>query len=285
MAIEGQESEDDQFVSVVLLIDVSGSMRKRDPELEGRRAAANLLIDRLLLGDQAAVVGYSRDVMVRRELTLIGKEEDREHLKRGLDGLEDDKESEHVAALRVAFEQLENDTSGRKKFVVFLTDGRFNAPTDSQSEKLRATVSDFRDKEWPIFPVAFGEKADREMLGRIAATTRATEPCDAEDQDQLLGCFQQIFNEFKEAHTEEIDPVCLVSGDTDEKRFYVPQFTRHVSIVLSRGELQTDPGQALGFSVRDPSGGLVDTLPRRNGFDVFPLTSEQLSQGWWTIGN
>ena len=79
-----------------------------------------------------------------------------------------------LGALAAAFAQLEQDETDNPKVVVFLTDGQLLA-AEAESQEYIAAFDDllksYRAKEWPVFPIYFGQDVDRQFLGNIAEVT------------------------------------------------------------------------------------------------------------------
>ncbi len=148
-------------VSVVLLLDLTGSMRNELPAL---RASALKLIGSLRPSDSVAVYGFNDTVSERQSFTSNKDEAMRAILHTRASGVT----ALHDALVRVA--HLLHGRPGKKAIVVF-TDGVDNASTlvmDRAVEQAKATGA-------PIYTIAYGAALGSAILTRqLADLSRAT---------------------------------------------------------------------------------------------------------------
>ena len=191
---------------VVLIVDISGSMQRNDPDAI-RVSAARLFVDLSRDGDRLAVVtmGGASTTSVKIKLTRFSSWLDstnlgRRQVKQDLEELAS-APGEHTfmgKALDVAYDILDRTEPGRFQYVVMLTDG---LPTGEAPAALSDALARYeRKRYWRVFPVALGQEIDFTFLqSRIAAPTngvafRAATPAD------LIRVYTEIFALVRENH-------------------------------------------------------------------------------------
>ncbi|MCX6033018.1 MAG: VWA domain-containing protein [Chloroflexi bacterium] len=191
---------------VVLIVDISGSMQRNDPEAV-RVSAARLFVDLARDGDRVAVVtmGGPTTTEVKIKLTRLSSWMDntsfgRRQMKQDLETLANapGENTFMGKALDLAYDILEKTEPGRLQYVVMLTDG---LPTGESANALTDALDRYRRKHyWRIFPVALGKEIDYAFLqDKVAAPTngvafKAATPAD------LIRVYTEIFALTRENH-------------------------------------------------------------------------------------
>jgi VWFA-related protein len=178
-----------QPLSLVLTLDASGSMKKREPELiEAARAFVGALRkeDALAVALFSDTVSFAHDLSTNRQASLdaIGKYQ-------ALGGTAlFDAISDSLLRLR--------DASGRRVLVV-MTDGRDenNPGTGPGSRRtLNDAVKELKESGATVFTIGLGTNIDAAALERLATMSggRALFP---QDVDQLRGEFQRVIEDLR----------------------------------------------------------------------------------------
>lgn len=264
-------------VTVMLVVDDSKSMMQTDPG-QRRGLGGRLLIERLFPEDRIATVLFSREARVVGSLTEVQSDQNRDRLKSSMSLLRSSGSTDMLAALTQAFAELERDSTGNPKLVVFLTDGRLLTP-GAEPDRYTAAFEDllkaYRANEWPVFPISFGMEADSAFMSNIAEVTGG-QTCDAPTDTQLAACFQTVLDQFKETERVlTVPPRCLQAGETADFPVYADPYAKQLSVVVA----QEDPsGQTV---VLDPAGS-PGGVPRQEGIFRF-YNFGRPAEGTWTV--
>lgn len=160
-------------IRTVIVFDNSGSMKKNDP---GRmsEAAARLYFELARPGDEVALVAFDERAKV---VIPIGHRPSRDEVAKAMDGLRFTGPTTNIgAALEAAAEALGDHTpAGRKDRVLLITDGQVDLGA-SRAEQVKGEVAriagplavSFRERDTPIYTIAFTHEADRELLEKVA---------------------------------------------------------------------------------------------------------------------
>ncbi|HEY0738343.1 MAG TPA: VWA domain-containing protein [Herpetosiphonaceae bacterium] len=152
--------------NIVLVVDTSGSMR--GDKIEEAKAGLELFLSRLLNEDRVAMVTFSSTpevVVPMAELT-----ENRLQLQGAIQNIEVSGQTAMFDALREARRVLEADIEDRNRInaIVLLSDGADTAQTSTFED----VKNDFNETDISIFPIAYGEDAEKEVLQQIADFSR-----------------------------------------------------------------------------------------------------------------
>jgi uncharacterized protein YegL len=173
-------------VDVALVIDASMSMIRSDPQRK-RVAAAREFLNLAESGGRVGEVGvvtFSNRAEVRAPLTSLA---DKDKLIASLSGVPSDGQTNMDDALAAAEEMLAEGKSG-KKAIVFLTDGR------NEPRRYQETHLELARKNIEIYSVGLSDRADYELLERMAADTGGKVFRAATDVD-LLAIYRRIASE------------------------------------------------------------------------------------------
>lgn len=224
-------------IDVVMLIDSSGSMSKSDPG-QLNLTASHMLIDLLSPGDRVSLVDFDSKASVIAPLTAVSSQADRDALSAKLSAITAVGSTDYAAALSAARAQLAGDQdSGRRKVVIFLTDGRPEPATKSNDSNfmtdylagLETTIAEFAARGWPVHTVGLGNQPDQALLRDFALDTggayyRVTNPAD------LTGVFASILTEAKGLYLGAKYDRSLASGSSADT-ITVDAFTRAMTVV------------------------------------------------------
>jgi VWFA-related protein len=147
-------------LSLVLALDRSGSMR--GAPLDRARVAAQELVDGLRPDDWAAVVTFGDDVR-----TVIGLTDDRDALRRALDGWQATDAATHLhQAIYDAINRARSAPTALAAVLV-LTDGRDEGSALTLDDAIRHAT----EASLPVYAVGVGAKSDTQSLRRLTVLT------------------------------------------------------------------------------------------------------------------
>jgi Ca-activated chloride channel family protein len=152
--------------NIVLVVDTSGSMRGE--KIEEAKAGLELFISRLLNEDRVAMVTFSDTAQVVVPLDELTK--NRLQLQGAVSNIEVNGKTAMYDGLRKAREVLQADIDDRNRInaIVLLSDGADTAQTSTFEDVKR----DFNEADISIFPIAYGEDAEKQVLQDIADFSR-----------------------------------------------------------------------------------------------------------------
>jgi Tol biopolymer transport system component/murein DD-endopeptidase MepM/ murein hydrolase activator NlpD len=156
-------------VTVVLIIDSTGSMRDNDPT-NLRRQAAKVFIDTARVGDRIAIVAFDASAEVLSALRTIETDADRSALKAAVDLVDSSGTTNLNRGLDAGYAQLQNDASTARKVALLLTDGlqEANEPYYQRSHL------QYQARGWAVYAIGLSDNVDELLLAKIAADTKGT---------------------------------------------------------------------------------------------------------------
>ena len=200
----------DAQISVVMVIDVSGSMRGKP--IEEAMRAANALLDQLGPDDRVALVAFADEVNIDPDVITEGKElgfTTDKNAARNVVNFLDTKigwDTPLYDGINKGVKMLSTEPVG-KRAVIVMTDGideRDNAqgvpvkdagsqsaPDDPMLEANRYNI--------PIFSVGLGNKIDAKYLGRLAERTGGVYQ-QAPEPEELTPIFENVLNQLKQQY-------------------------------------------------------------------------------------
>ncbi len=176
-------------LSVMLIIDSSGSMTMNDPA-RLRVEAAKAFIDAAQPGDEIGVADFADDARLLFPMTVIQSEADRNALKAAVDKVLALGSTNINAGLNTAYAALLEATLTAGGAAILLTDGAHNVDAYDDHSHLQ-----FAARDWPVYTVGFGQ-SDQSLLQRIAAATggQCVNGCQPLADAGLLG---QVYQEMR----------------------------------------------------------------------------------------
>jgi Mg-chelatase subunit ChlD len=282
LSIPSADAQGPPNISVVLLIDNSGSMAQTDPA-SLRLAAASQLVDLLEEGDEISVVLFADDSTVLVPLTKVPDVASKEAIKAGLRPVTPLGSTNMRAGLEAGLAELEKG-SNSIRFAIFLTDGELypvNWPNLSAQEQeaernaVFALAASFGEKNWGLFPVSLASAVDPEFLQKLAENGGGLYR-KADEAGELTLVFQEIFAANKLDVLEVLFSDCLAPGEERSVTFPVHQFVSTLSMFVT---YSSDRRPAV--TVVGPDGQPVTPTGGDTRYDAFSI--EGPARGTWTV--
>lgn len=158
------ETEARPDASLTFVIDVSGSMAEPG-RLDLVQDALHTLVDQLRRSDSVAIVTFSREARVVREMTRVADAED---LHEAIDSLRPDNSTNLEAGLVLGYRVARDGfRPGRTNRVIVLSDGLANTGSTEATAILRQ-VREEADKEIALLGVGVGSEYGDELMERLA---------------------------------------------------------------------------------------------------------------------
>ncbi|MBN1137630.1 MAG: VWA domain-containing protein [Anaerolineae bacterium] len=198
----------DAVVSVMLVIDVSGSMRGQP--IEEAKRAANAFVDKLNAADRAAIIAFSDEIDLDNMIDgkEIGFTTDKNALRNLIDQLDTriGWDTPLYDAIYKGLNLTSKEPAGRR-VVIVMTDGRDErdnakgtpvpdagsrfAPDDPINEATRQGI--------PVFTIGVGGKIDSDYLFRLAARTGGQYQ-ETPNAEELTTLFQNVLDQLKQQY-------------------------------------------------------------------------------------
>jgi hypothetical protein len=214
-------------LSVVLVIDGSGSMTRTDPQ-GIRKAAAQALVTLLGPDDRVAVVEFNQNARVRSG--WVSASDQAALLARLATVSSGEGATDFRDALQKAGELLAGQGGGRRKVVVLLTDGIMECPPDpaeqnpiARGDIFNSILPDMKRQEAEIYTVGLSSEADEPFLHEAASLTslrlQESHSFHVERAADLIGTFAslvQYWTDFMVLRAERIVGGQVVRGYIDQ---------------------------------------------------------------------
>jgi len=174
-------------LSVVLIIDSTGSMSDNDPN-RLRVQAAKAFIDAAQPGDEIGIVDFETTARTLAPMTLIHSAAEKDLLKSAVDNVREGGLTNINAGLNGGFAALSSAIGATaNRVAILLTDGDHNVGAYSDNSHLQ-----YAAQNWPIYTIGLGQ-ANQELLRRIATATggECANNCQALADAALLGQIYQ----------------------------------------------------------------------------------------------
>jgi len=269
-------------ISVVLIIDNSGSMARTDPA-SLRFAAASQLVDLLEAGDEISVVLFADDSTVLVSLTMVTDVASKEAIKTRLTPVAPAGNTNMRAGLEAGLAELEKG-SNSIRFGIFLTDGELHPPDwpdlsvqEQEAERIAvfALADSFGERKWGLFPVSLASAVEPEFLQQLAENGGGLYR-EAPAAAELTLVFQEVFAAKKLDVFEILFSDCLAPGDERSVAFPVHQFVSTLALFVTYpSALQPT------VPVAEPDGELVTPTGGDTRYDAFSI--EGPARGTWTV--
>lgn len=269
-------------ISVVLLIDNSGSMAQTDPA-SLRLAAASQLVDLLEEGDEISVVLFADDSTVLVPLTRVTDVASKETIKVGLRPVTPLGNTNMRTGLEAGLAELEKG-SNSVRFAIFLTDGELYPPDwpnfsaqeqEAERNAVFALAASFGERNWGLFPVSLASAVEPEFLQKLAENGGGLYR-KAEEAGELTLVFQEIFAANKLDVFEVLFSDCLAPAEERSVTFPVHPFVSTLSLFVT---YPSDLRPAV--TVAGPDGGPVTRTGGDARYDAFSI--EGPARGTWTV--
>jgi len=290
--VDGAE-DTKQNISIIALIDNSGSMDSAEHDKEGIRfQAAKILIDKCKADDNLALIDFSGKSILLQPLTKItGDKKQKEYLKGRISIIKSDRRLTVLdAALQTALQEFSKEKGSKnKRAVVVLTDGEIDTVVGSKAEKRRAarlsekhilnnTIHGYLQNNIAIYAVALTEKADQDFLEELADTTKSPQQAGethyffSPSNAQLVDVFSQVVNQLRglavstrtfQVDGEVVQNIALEDPLAEEAEF---QFT-------------FEKDKKVSVKLRDPNDKIMQPTATEDTYQLYSV--QKPKQGIW----
>ena len=271
-----------QNISVVLIIDNSGSMARTDPA-SLRNTAASQLVDLLEEGDEIGVVLFSDDSTVLVSLRRVTDVASKEAIKSELTPVAPETNTNMRAGLEAGLAELDKG-SNPIRFAIFLTDGELHPPDwpnssaeeqEAERSAVFALADSFGERKWRLFPISLASAVEPEFLQKLAENGGGLY-LEAPEAGELTLVFQEVFAAIKLDVFEVLFSDCLGPGEQASVTFPIHQFVTTLSLFVTyTSDLQPT------VAVAGPDGELVTPTGGDIRYDAFSI--EGPARGTWTV--
>jgi Mg-chelatase subunit ChlD len=271
-----------QSISVVLVIDNSGSMAQTDPA--GLRfAAGSQLVDLLEDGDEIGLVLFADDDAVLVPLTRVADAASKDAIKMQLTPVVPAGNTNMRAGLETGLAELRKG-SNSTRFAIFLTDGELHPPDwpnfsaqgqEAERNAVLALAASFGEEKWGLFPVSLASAVEPQFLRQLAEGGGGLYR-EAPEASQLTLVFQEIFSAKKLDTFEVLFSDCLAADEERSVTFPVHRFVSTLSLFVT---YSTDLRPAV--TVAGPDEQRVTRTGGDDRYDAFSI--EDPARGTWTV--
>ena len=163
-----QESDTEPSATVVVLVDLSGSLRQRDIADEIRAVGVMNTVP----GIDLYVIGFASDGTLPATVVVCEPGDDLSQCTQALTARSNAQgnDTDHAAALEAAAEVLgpAGPDGSSPRIVLFLTDGEYDpsgsgSPTADELAGLSSALEELRDANVSVWPIGFGRATKREL--------------------------------------------------------------------------------------------------------------------------
>lgn len=279
-------------VDVVFLVDSSRSMAKSDPDLI-RLEAIKLFSDLCSLGStKIGFVLFGDEINYSQAPTAVNTEDDRTALKKKVDELNELKGTTDIGmAVLHAVNLLTSDESGGKgKFIVFLSDGKTVIPSNSTDRTLDDSKSDLtegivnaRNAGIPIYTIGLNANGDVDEveLQNISSSTYADSTYMTDSAQDLSGILSDIYVRHTGAETAGLDDY-VSDGEYHDTAFEIKDATvAEANIVIMHSALPGDVKLYDTEGAEVPFDGTAADISWNSGYTLVKLYEPK--QGNWKL--
>jgi hypothetical protein len=271
-------------VTLMIVLDNSGSMDTNDRE--GLRfPAAQMVVKLLDPGDRVGYVFFDSDARGSSQLTQIRSEDDKVGVMASLDdaaGRSDRNSTNMRAAFEQAAKVLAGDTSGNKRYLIFLTDGEPVAPGIGQASPAfrqwwAETLQFVGDTKAEVLAIGLTQASQTDYLKQVVERSNG-KSFSANRNGELAAAFLEAFAHLR--HRTVVEPLPRPSQSEACFPRFGPWYKRAYFVAVG--------GQAPRGQVSVSGGAPADlsTPWSRGRFSVFthaPATGVDLPPGDWCL--
>lgn len=271
-----------QNISLVLIIDNSGSMAQTDPA-NLRFVAASQLVDLLESGDEISVVLFANESSVLVPLSAVTDEASRQLIRSQLAPVAPSGSTNMRAGLEAGLAELEKGTNA-VRFAIFLTDGQLYPPgwpsfsaaeQEAERSALFGLASSFGEREWGLFAVSLAAAVEPGFLQTLADNGGGLYR-EAPAAAVLTLVFQEVFAAQKLDVFEILFSDCLAPGEERSVSFPVHEFVSTLSLFVTYPDDLRPTVSVVG-----PDGASVSPSGGDASYDAFSI--ETPARGAWTV--
>ena len=187
-------------LDIIFVIDSSGSMKTNDPSRIGLDMVQAFIDTMQTQGIRIGYVAYNHEILSYMAPETIDTAKKREKLKDQIASITYTGDTDIGMGISHAYKLLEPEKNTRK-IMVLISDGETDLPvgssrTEEQSnQELEYCISQCREKNIPIYTIAFGQyDGNTTLLEKIAGETRA-EGYSAKNPEDLIEILYGIFQD------------------------------------------------------------------------------------------
>lgn len=198
-AVTAQAQENDsENLSVIFVIDDSGSMETNDPA-NIRVTAVKLFIALLDPGDGVAIISFADESQINSHFTTIQVYEDKVGLINSLGEIQSEGYTNMQAAFEDVFQVFSEDTTGNKQVVIFLTDGTPEMEGGLPPDYKEETLELIEGSGIPIMSIGLTTGGLSPFLGEITdLAADGSEIIPAKSANDLLDVYLRILGQLKD---------------------------------------------------------------------------------------
>ena len=259
-------------VSIVLVIDASGSMDQNDPQERRIDAAKTYVKTVALLDDEVGVVSFASSVTTRSQAVVVRTESDA--LGTAIEQIGSSGATDLAGAVTEACNVLRG-ASGERRAAILLTDG---LPTVREYTDQESCFED----DWSLYTIGLGNGVDAPLLERIAANTGGTYA--ALDSIDDVSCY---FGQIRATLVGTSARGCVTASIQPGE---IVALTEEVRVPLRQINFSNIwAGSDIEMTLTSPSGRTIDRLSQAIDLriDVGPtfesMTVVDPEQGTWEI--
>ena len=193
----GAQASSDHL-TVVFIVDVSGSMKENDNQ-DLRLTAMKLFITLLDDGDGAAIITFSSGSEIKSHFTPINGRADKLGLISALNGVQAEGYTDIKASFEAARQVLAEDTTSNQKIILFLTDGNAEMPGGLPGGYEEDVLALVKSLDVPVIAIGLTPASQSPLLGRIpGAGASGSRVIPARTASDLLDVYLQILGQLKD---------------------------------------------------------------------------------------
>ena len=261
MTVYASEEENRE---VILLIDVSGSMKYSDVNKTALEAA-KMFVDLSTLGQNTiGVIAFNGNIAKTIPMTKLLSNNDKRYIKEEIDEFTYEGETDIGMALSTAVHDLSN-YSGNQKMIVLFTDGHIELENESSRTK-EDSLNDVNEAinevkgDYPVYTIGLNSngKVDEELLERISDESDG-QCFFVEKAEELPDVFHTIFADFIQSNITDLGNYSLEEGENVAFSITIPDENvleanivlltdseiTDVSITNKEGEVRIDQDQVV----------------------------------------
>lgn len=283
-------------MDVVLVIDVSGSMKKTDPDkiaLEGAKLFVDMMENS---GSRVGLVAFSDKLVQVYNLTAVNVDSDKKAMKGAIDALEFSGDTDIGTAVQKAVEMLTTSQDvGNNKMILFFTDGEIDLPKGSPNEEEAEKVSRQNAENAistasvdgiPIYTIGLNvnDGVDTDLISNMSASTEAKSNI-VKTAGELPAIFNDIFADFVETEINEIGNITIKDANTyEELLFEIPNdsvLEANIVMITSGNGVLNDVLLVKPDGSEFAPDGQTAILSTSNNYDMLKLIGPD--SGTWTL--
>jgi len=185
-------------LDIIFVIDSSGSMKTNDPSRMGLDMVQAFIDTMQTQGIRIGYVAYNHEILSYMAPETIDTTEKREILKDQIASITYSGDTDIGMGVSCAYELLSTEENTHK-IMVLISDGDTDLPVGSfrtveqSNQELEYCINQCREKNIPIYTIAFGQyDGNKALLEKTAAATRA-ESYSAQKPEDLMEILYGIF--------------------------------------------------------------------------------------------